>query len=131
MINKLSAISWLLLSVLLNQSTILVQAQTEQDVANNPFNFHLFENFDVTRDVYAKEHLLVKKLLRIKEIRKKQEQLLTSYLDKKKSLRTLQTDLSKDDFVEVKDTATSMIALTKEFPTEIGKQNTYFIICKI
>ena len=43
-----------------------VCGQTAREIANNPNNFHMFENFELTKSLYANETKIVNKL---KELR--------------------------------------------------------------
>ena len=44
-----------------------INGQTPQDIANNPNNFHLFENFELTRALYINETKILKRLQELRE----------------------------------------------------------------
>ena len=45
----------------------LVKSQTQKEITNNPHDFHLFENFDMTAILYNNETKIIEKL---KELQK-------------------------------------------------------------
>ena len=45
----------------------LIQGQTAREMANNPNNFHMFENFELTRALYVNETKILRKLKELRE----------------------------------------------------------------
>ena len=43
-----------------------VCGQTAREIANNPNNFHMFENFGLTKSLYTNETKIVKKLTELR-----------------------------------------------------------------
>jgi hypothetical protein len=59
----------------------IVNGQSERDIANNPYDFHLFENFEVTKIVYQQEFKLIEKLQEIRNILVQRQEKIRKYLD--------------------------------------------------
>ena len=57
----------------------LIQSQTAREIANNPNNFHMFENFELTRALYINETKILRKLKELRE----------NLVERKKNVQTL------------------------------------------
>ena len=71
----------------------LIQSQTAREIANNPNNFHMFENFELTRTLYVNETKIMRKLKELRE----------NLVERKKNLQRLlestkETSSSSDNF---------------------------------
>jgi hypothetical protein len=54
----------------------LINGQTQREIDNNPNDFHLFENFDLTKSIYQQEFKFVEKLQQLqKHLIKKQTKI--------------------------------------------------------
>ena len=62
-----------------------INGQTEDQIANNPNNFHLFENFELTRALYVNETKILKRLQELRE----------NLIERKKNVQQL-LDLTKE-----------------------------------
>ena len=89
-------------------------AQTQRQIDNNPNDFRMFENFELTRKVYINETKIVEKVQEIKVHLKKLKRLIEEYKNKSISLSDLQSvfkhDIDANDIADVK-------AWHEEFPT--------------
>ena len=63
----------------------LISGQTADEIANNPNNFHLFENFELTRALYINETKIVRRLQELRE----------NLIERKKNVQKL-LDLTKE-----------------------------------
>ena len=95
--------------------------QTIDDINNNPNNFYMFEDFELTREIYIKEHVLVSKLEKIRELLQQQQELLTNYLNKKRSLKEIQPSL-KVICPALKEHINATKELTHDFPSLTGNE---------
>ena len=66
-------------------ATSLISGQTQDEIANNPNNFHLFENFELTRALYINETKIVRRLQELRE----------NLIERKKNVQKL-LDLTKE-----------------------------------
>ena len=62
-----------------------ISGQTQDEIANNPNNFHLFENFELTRALYINETKIVRRLQELRE----------NLIERKKNVQKL-LDLTKE-----------------------------------
>ena len=58
-----------------------VCGQTAREIANNPNNFHMFENFDLTKSLYTNETKIVNKLMELRANLVKKQKILTKLLE--------------------------------------------------
>ena len=58
-----------------------VCGQTAREIANNPNNFHMFENFDLTKSLYTNETKIVNKLTELRANLVKKQKILTKLLE--------------------------------------------------
>ena len=66
--------------ICLSISTLL-KAQTKEEIENNPNTFHMFENFDLTKNVYINETKIVKHLLEIKRRLQARKEVIEKFMD--------------------------------------------------
>jgi prolyl 4-hydroxylase len=83
------------------------------------YNFHLFENFEVTKNVYQEESNLLKTIEKVKETLQQRKNYIENYL---KAIKCDKTDLNslKDDLSKVTplmDYFHDLNKTTSEFPT--------------
>ena len=57
-----------------------VCGQTAREIANNPNNFHMFENFELTKSLYTNETKIVNKLTELRANLVKKQKILTKLL---------------------------------------------------
>ena len=62
-----------------------INGQTADEIANNPNNFHLFENFELTRALYINETKIIRRLQELRE----------NLIERKKSVQKL-LDLTRE-----------------------------------
>jgi hypothetical protein len=98
---------WTVVLFLLGQLSVIINGQTLREIENNPNNFHLFENFVLTKTVYQQEFQLIEKLQEIKNTLEQRREKIRKYLDWTKNnpnpnpikvalnLTELQTDLNQ------------------------------------
>ena len=91
------------------------------EILNNPNNFHMFENFELTRIIYQNETKIVEKLKEMKEILLQKKALIEKILEQRKSkdqvsktVQLLKSSVAsmKSDFAQIKD-------LSYEFPNTL------------
>lgn len=123
-----------------------VKCQTQRDVQNNPNDFHMFENFELTKKVYINETKMVKKLQDLKENLVRRKQVIDKFIDFNKkfqdvhhpieaynlmklvtlNLTRLQTELksleSKEKLIQ------DLPELAKDFPTLKDWDGNYFLM---
>ena len=123
-----------------------VKCQTQRDVQNNPNDFHMFENFEMTKKVYINETKMVKKLQDLKENLVRRKQVIDKFIDFNKkfqdvhhpieaynlmklvtlNLTRLQTELksleSKEKLIQ------DLPELAKDFPTLKDWDGNYFLM---
>ena len=58
-----------------------VCGQTAREIANNPNNFHMFENFELTKSLYTNETKIVNKLTELRANLVKKQKILTKLLE--------------------------------------------------
>ena len=58
-----------------------VCGQTAREIANNPNNFHMFENFGLTKSLYTNETKIVNKLTELRANLVKKQSILTKLLE--------------------------------------------------
>ena len=58
-----------------------VCGQTAREIANNPNNFHMFENFELTKSLYTNETKIVNKLTELRANLVKKQNILTKLLE--------------------------------------------------
>ena len=58
-----------------------VCGQTAREIANNPNNFHMFENFGLTKSLYTNETKIVNKLTELRANLVKKQKILTKLLE--------------------------------------------------
>ena len=58
-----------------------VCGQTAREIANNPNNFHMFENFELTKSLYTNETKIVHKLTELRANLVKKQKILTKLLE--------------------------------------------------
>ena len=58
-----------------------VSGQTAREIANNPNNFHMFENFELTKSLYTNETKIVNKLTELRANLVKKQSILTKLLE--------------------------------------------------
>jgi DNA-binding winged helix-turn-helix (wHTH) protein len=58
-----------------------VCGQTAREIANNPNNFHMFENFELTKSLYTNETKIVNKLMELRANLVKKQKILTKLLE--------------------------------------------------
>ena len=58
-----------------------VCGQTAREIANNPNNFHMFENFGLTKSLYTNETKIVNKLTELRANLVKKQNILTKLLE--------------------------------------------------
>ena len=58
-----------------------VCGQTAREIANNPNNFHMFENFELTKSLYTNETKIVNKLTELRANLVKKQEILTKLLE--------------------------------------------------
>ena len=90
-------------------------AQTKRQIDNNPNDFRLFENFELTRKVYINETRIVEKVQQIKAHLLKLKQIIEEYKNKTISFTDLKgsqlkSNIDPTDLVNVQ-------AWQEEFPT--------------
>lgn len=123
-----------------------VKCQTQRDVQNNPNDFHMFENFELTKKVYINETKMVKKLQDLKENLVRRKQVIDKFINFNKkfqdvhhpieaynlmklvtlNLTRLQTELksleSKEKLIQ------DLPELAKDFPTLKDWDGNYFLM---
>jgi hypothetical protein len=72
---------WTAVLFLLSQLSVIINGQTLRDIEKNPNNFHLFENFVLTKAVYQQEFQLIEKLQEIKNTLEQRREKIRKYLD--------------------------------------------------
>ena len=93
-----------------------VNCQTKDEIENNPNNFHMFENFEMTREVYIKEAILIPKILAIQNMLEKRKKNIQNYLDSRKSRTLCEFSLKLKEFRNNNDIQKETIDLTQDFP---------------
>ena len=58
-----------------------VCGQTAREIANNPNNFHMFENFELTKSLYTNETKIVNKLTELRANLVEKQSILTKLLE--------------------------------------------------
>ena len=58
-----------------------VCGQTAREIANNPNNFHMFENFELTKSLYTNETKIVHKLTELRANLVKKQKILSKLLE--------------------------------------------------
>ena len=58
-----------------------VCGQTAREIANNPNNFHMFENFELTKSLYTNETKIVHKLTELRANLVKKKKILSKLLE--------------------------------------------------
>ena len=58
-----------------------ISGQTAREIANNPNNFHMFENFELTKSLYTNETKIVNKLTELRANLVKKQKILTKLLE--------------------------------------------------
>ena len=58
-----------------------VFGQTAREIANNPNNFHMFENFELTKSLYTNETKIVNKLTELRANLVEKQSILTKLLE--------------------------------------------------
>ena len=58
---------WILTFFVLICTPFFANGQTARDIANNPNNFHMFENFELTKALYVNETKILRKLKELRE----------------------------------------------------------------
>ena len=105
--------------------------QTTDEILNNPNNFHMFENFELTRIIYQNETKIVEKLKEMKETLLQKKALIEKILEQRKSkdqvsktVQLLKSSVAsmKSDFAQIKD-------LSYEFPNTLDYVGMYNIHC--
>ena len=98
-----------------------VKGQTYNEIQNNPNNFHMFENFELTKKVYINETKMVKTLQDLKENLVRRQQVIEKFT---LNLTRLQSDLkslgSKEKLIQ------DLPELTTNFPTLQDWDGNYF-----
>ena len=72
-------------------------AQTKRQIDNNPNDFRLFENFELTRKVYINETKIVEKVQQIKVHLLKLKKIIEEYKNKTISFMDLQSSKLKSN----------------------------------
>ena len=63
------------------------KSQTLDELNNNPYNYHMFENFEMCKEVYKMESLeLVPKIQLIRNILEQRKDLIGKYLESKENI---------------------------------------------
>ena len=61
--------------------TNFVHSQTQREIQNNPNSFHMFENFEMTKNVYINETKIVKHLQELKQNLLRRKQIIDQLID--------------------------------------------------
>ena len=56
------------------------KCQTQRDIDNNPNDFHMFENFELTKKVYINETKIVEKLQALKDNLVRRKQVIDKFI---------------------------------------------------
>merc|ERR1711976_697358 len=110
----------------------LISGQTQDEIANNPNNFHLFENFELTRALYINETKIVRRLQELRENLIERKKNVQKLLDLTREKSTCDNPAEALNFVNkipnviktmekltpVKSFFKEMNDLAQEFPTE-------------
>ena len=75
---------------------ISVKSQTLDELKNNPYNYYMFENFEMCKEVYKTESLeLVPKIQLIRNMLEQRKQFIEKYLESKEIINNLNNLKSK------------------------------------
>ena len=104
-----------------------VCGQTAREIANNPNNFHMFENFELTKSLYNNETKIVNKLRELRANLVKKQKILTKLLENSfekgsdyyKSLLQVTILALTKKLTPVKSVSTDINNLSEELPKVI------------
>ncbi len=96
----------------------VVNGQTADEIANNPNNFHMFENFVHTKNVYVNETKIVSKLKAVQEILLQRKKLVQDLLESKK-LKKLELASKSEEIRHIKS---QLEAWQEGFPGQLDFQ---------
>ena len=75
---------------------ISVKSQTLDELKNNPYNYYMFENFEMCKEVYKMESLeLVPKIQLIRNMLEQRKKIIENYLESKEIINNLNNLRSK------------------------------------
>ena len=108
-----------------------VNCQTQDEIQNNPNNFHMFENFELTREVYIKEAILIPKIAAIQNLLEERKKNIQNYLDSRKSRTLSEFSLKLKEFRINNDIQKETIDLTEDFPQALDYEGSTGMYQKI